>query len=873
MPAADPPKSVLETILSWSRQRPSWQRDALRRIVVQGKPNDASLLEIAALCKKGRGANGIELEAVPLAPEHLPTKPVNDDALRLHSIKNVVGVNQLAGDQELTLNHEGLTVIYGQNGAGKSGYARILKRACRARHPGTIMSDAFKEVTGQPATATITISKAGVVQDPIPWIDSGTPDPTLSAISVFDRDCASVHVRQKNEVAFRPFGLDIPDDLVVVCQRVRELLTAEHKQLEGQRNPIFSEPTWKPRTTVGRIMNALAADTDLAALAGLSILTDVEFERYRRLTEDLLKDPATAAAQQRVFADGVVQLVAVVEAAKARFSDDALGTLKSLSDDMRVKRETASLAAERAFGGLPVPGVGAEAWRSLWEAARHYAEHVAYPGRPFPPEQDDVCVLCQQSLTPDARSRMMSFEGFIREDAEAKAETAEAAYARHYDDFSRHRVVIRAIAQTRRRIAIDNPVLAGKVIRFLASARLRAARCQRSLGVDRTLELPSFSESPLDELTEFEAHLRTYADELEIAKEGEGRRTLEDEVDDLRDRLSITTLLPFAQREVERLKAIKLLNACLQETLTTAITKLGNDIADDVISPKMRDQFQNEIVRLAANRVRVEVVRSGGALGAPQYQVRFFAAPKAQVYNVLSEGEQTCVALAAFLTELATASHDSALVFDDPVSSLDHLWRRKVAERLVAETARRQVIVFTHDLVFVNDLYEIAVRLGTKVKMVTLSRGPGGAGIVTDGLPWRASRIADRIDKLEKAARTARELYENNEEDKYRDAALPIYSDLRATWERALEDIVFGGVIHRHRDYIDAKNLKKVTVLQEADCATFATGFKKCCDLIEAHDPSRGRDAGVPVPDEILIDIQLLKDWAESLRQRQQAVA
>ena len=95
---------------------------------------------------------------------------------------------------------------------------------------------------------------------------------------------------------------------------------------------------------------------------------------------------------------------------------------------------------------------------------------------------------------------------------------------------------------------------------------------------------------------------------------------------------------------------------------------------------------------------RVEVVRSGGQFGSPQYQVRLFANPKAKVHIVLSEGEQTCVALAAFLTELTTASHKSALVFDDPVTSLDHRWRRKVAERLIAEASDRQIVVFTHDL-------------------------------------------------------------------------------------------------------------------------------------------------------------------------------
>src|SRR5207247_1965538 len=87
------------------------------------------------------------------------------------------------------------------------------------------------------------------------------------------------------------------------------------------------------------------------------------------------------------------------------------------------------------------------------------------------------------------------------------------------------------------------------------------------------------------------------------------------------------------------------------------------------------------------------------------------------------DGEKTCVALAAFLTELATATHRSALVFDDPVTSLDHRWRPQVARRLVEEATSRQIIVFTHDLIFVNDLVDLAERAHRPLQLVTASPG------------------------------------------------------------------------------------------------------------------------------------------------------
>ena len=39
--------------------------------------------------------------------------------------------------------------------------------------------------------------------------------------------------------------------------------------------------------------------------------------------------------------------------------------------------------------------------------------------------------------------------------------------------------------------------------------------------------------------------------------------------------------------------------------------------------------------------------------------------------------------------------------------------------------------------------------------------------MVADGLPWKAQSVEDRIDKLEKAARAAKLLHDNNQEDEY----------------------------------------------------------------------------------------------------------
>lgn len=868
------PKSVFDTILEWSASRPLWQQDALRRVIAHGKLTTEDKADLVQLCLKGQGAEGIEAEAIPLAVEHVPPAAAAGAAISLTSIADVVGVNRLAPGQTLPFAPSGITVVYGDNGVGKSGYARILKRACRARFVGDLLANAFDPAAGGGAAATIGFNTGAAPAAPIAWVNDGKPHPTLSAVSVFDRDCATVHVRNENEVAFRPFGLDVPDELAAACQAVKEVLTTEQTRLKGAQDPVFLQPTFSASSPAGKILAGLKATTNLAPLEALAVLSEAEETRLVRLNEDLTRDPLRAAAEQRATAQGLERLADALAATLAKTADAPLSHLLALAETARSKRAAATLAAEAAFSGAAMPGVGEEAWRNLWEAARRYSLEVAYPGKPFPPaaHDDAHCVLCHQTLPDDAAARMNAFERFVQADTEKVADEAEREFKSAYRALELSSIRISAFP-LRRQLALYSASIGAAVLRALAAARLRRRICLDSVDEVDTVHMPDAALDPVPAVRQLAADTLRYAQELTAAADPVGRRVLEDERSALQDRKALEILLPKARAEVARLAQLARISKCLTETATNAITSLGNGIADQVITPRMRDRFQEEIQKLAASRVRVDIVRSGGKYGSPQYQVRLFANDKAKVHLVLSEGEQTCVALAVFLTELATAGHASCLVFDDPVSSLDHRWRRKVAERLIEEAGVRQIVVFTHDLVFLNDLQTLAHQARVSIKEVSLTHTGAGAGVVHEGLPWAGQRIPERLDNLEKDARAARLLYEAHDDEGYAAAAADFYNCLRSTWERALEDRAFCNVVNRHRDYIDAKNLKRVTVLTEADTIAWAAGFKTCCDITNAHDPSRGRNAAPPPPDDLMRHVGELKAWAESLRVRQNAIA
>jgi ABC-type hemin transport system ATPase subunit len=89
--------------------------------------------------------------------------------------------------------------------------------------------------------------------------------------------------------------------------------------------------------------------------------------------------------------------------------------------------------------------------------------------------------------------------------------------------------------------------------------------------------------------------------------------------------------------------------------------------------------------RLHLRRVKLDDL--GGRKGQLTQRPALLGAVRgAAAHHVLSEGEQTALGLAGFFTE-AKFDNSKSAIFDDPVTSLDHVRQDKVAQRL-AQLAR-----------------------------------------------------------------------------------------------------------------------------------------------------------------------------------------
>ena len=159
----------------------------------------------------------------PLAVQHLPISgPAIGATISVVSLTHHSGVNALASEQTVSFGPN-LTIVYGENAAGKSGYTRILKQACRSRFVENVLSNVLSNAAPLKAKVTIRM-KQGADDAELHWTTDSPPSPPLAQISVFDGHCAPVYLQGKTDVAFRAFGLDVFDKLATACAEVKKRL-------------------------------------------------------------------------------------------------------------------------------------------------------------------------------------------------------------------------------------------------------------------------------------------------------------------------------------------------------------------------------------------------------------------------------------------------------------------------------------------------------------------------------------------------------------------------------------------------------------------------------------------------------------------------
>lgn len=848
--------SIERNILEWAKGRPNWQRNLLKRIARDETIDHAHIASVAqAIVDKQ-----VALETPELAAADLPTGTVGGDTVQLRGIGELKFVNAMLDDQTLTFGATGVTVIYGDNGSGKSGYARLAKDVVGARHHEEILSDAFASSTGT-QSAQITYSLGGV-ETTETW--PGLSEPTLSQAHFYDEACGNDYLDRHTELAYRPSVLTLLDELNVQVDAVRAAIDTLIKTNEAN---AFVRPIVQPGTSADAFLKSLAATTTKQNIDKALVLPPEPKVAQAELVaeEARLKTTDPAKEKQRLLsaAARVEDLADHFETVGKKLSPTRGDELLAMQTEAKKVRAAATEASKTSFADEPLAGVGSDTWRALWQAAENYSVAEAYPHHGFPTtEVGHVCVLCQQPLQADAAERLQRFHQFVHNDVAKRAEAAEDTFKGAVEELKALDVTSEETTEAIGFLATGDKVFADSLTAALETAKQARTRIQERLRGEPEEERIDLTTVDFNDLRQRAAGLKTKAsgiDEVAFA------RTLAEckaKLAELEGQMAIAAARPEIEKEIERLISHAALKK-FQPTITTRpISVESGNLARTYVTDRVKNRFVREAERLKLEHVVL------GDQGSPKGKLRHKPAllgtssssPKA----VLSEGEQTAAGLAGFFTEVELDATKSAVILDDPMSSLDHERRETAARRIVEIANDRQVIVFTHDLMFLGEIVKASDDLGVTLTERAIERnGARKPGRVINGYPWKARDAKQRIGDLQVDLDRINKNQAGVTAEDYERATSEWAGKLSETWERIVRSEVAFKLVDRGTTNVQPKMFRIAAKITDADNTDFQSGYGATSKWARRHDKSEETNFVPPTVDDMQAELDRIKGWRE----------
>ena len=808
------------SLAQWANNSDEWIRRIVRQIL--GSSDQLPESEQALIYRLLLEEKGIDDRTLP--PEPLlgsPAQPlVQYEPFHLVRISNVRGVNALVEGERIDFGL-GLTLLYGENATGKTGYARILKRMAGSRSAEDILPDVNLEDDPPPPSADIDY-RLGATDISHQW-QGEKAQPPFTLISIFDNSSAQLHVDDDLQYIYRPASLAFFDRVNLEVHNMVELIEKECASLNFDNSALLGR--FDSRSSIYPYIKSLGPATNLHDLQQSVNLPEKAAEQEKDLESTIAALRADVVGQQvslksrfqSVLTDALAY-TAVVEDFKGQDYNIALTRLSELHSDQTALRDS-------LFAAANLPAEPEQMWEEFIRAGRVYKEHLEI----LRVHDDTRCLYCRQILNTDALELIVKYSDYlesqIAKDIEAQESTIQTL-VKPMEDSSL--AAVQAFCKPADAETISAPADQIETLRELVSLE-RALREQFTDKVLVDENILSTLSGIRSKVGVWLTNVKKHVDVLR-AQDFDREQSLlekENELLELKDRLGLYRSWVEVEdivRAASRHSKLRAERTAISNVLRN-ITRLSNKASDQLINNNFKEIFRNECAELRAPVLEVEF---SGKEGVAQRKKKLPGGLNPS--KVLSEGEQNVLAIADFLAEARMSDNSVPVIFDDPVSSLDHRRVGEVAKRIADLASDHQVVVFTHDIWLVTHLLDIFEKSDRCVYYkVTDDHGKGtvtvGTGPRWDTIRKLAAKINSSIDEAKKTAGEERESH-------IRDA----YDSIRSWCELFVEQEVLAKVTQRYQPNVRMTSLSRINVPKlEVTRQTVTSVFGDACRYIEAH--------------------------------------
>lgn len=845
-----------EKISNWLNDQYPWVQEAASRLLTKGSVDDTDIADFVEVIKTPIPSRKSPKPA-PRSYPGLGAAGEGPVTLRLVSVGEIIGIDKLAPRQPLKFPDGNLTVIYGNNGSGKSGYARILKRACGKVGSPELKANVFLE---EPPKGSCTISfESNGTEQSVKWAANSDPILDLQSVDIFDSASGRVYLESETDVSFSPPELAFLTDLAEIFKRVESALVAERAALPKALPQL---PPSYQGTKAGKLFSSLKPDTKEEELSVLYPWTAEDEASLADLrVKKAVTNPAEEARKARAKKGQLESLRTKLLTARSAVTSIKCNETFDLVSTAVSARKTADEGTVALTQGALLDGVGSQTWKALWEAARAFSVAEVYPEKQFPNTQKGAkCVLCHQDLDGSSQKRLADFEGYVTGTLETIARQAEVSAKHRLESLpeppSEDVLVTSCQAAGLTQEVTEQLKAAYSEIQAVVSLLRAVPLEERPEGIDLVecpllAQLSTFSQSAEAAAQRLDEHAKTFDDAKTVS-----------DIQELEAKKWTAGQKEAIGAEINRLSLIAQIDDWAKQTATTGLSRKAGELSEILITDAYVTRFNSELKKLGASRIQVELIKSRVHQGQVKHKIQLKGIRAHRAGDVLSEGEHRIVSLAAFLATVMAKPDKAPFVFDDPISSLDQEYEEKTIDRLIELSTDRQVIILTHRLSLLGILDDKAEPKITTIRHEVWGSGQPGEIPIFGKKPDRALKDLknDRLGKARTALTT-------QGQDAYYPLAKAICSDIRILVERIVELVLLADVIQRHRRAVNTQGkIQNLAKISAADCALvdkFMSRYSKY-----EHSQSAEAPVELPTPDELTGDLDELISWLDEFKGR-----
>jgi len=848
--------SVFREIEEWFSTQPQWLQEAARLIIDTGEISCDEETYLLNLCKSE--ASGETISTCGITPGSITTNE-SDSNFCLEAIREVKGVNAIRQSQPLAFDSAQMNIVYGGNGTGKTGYIRLLKKASNSRFSEDILKNIYSKEKEKSQTCEILI-KTNSGSQVIPCDLADINSSILNGIDVFDSQAALAYLKDGLTATYEPWIIGLLQRLVIVADRLRDLISAEMQSLDI---PTIEIPEELQGSIKISALDTITKDTN----ANIFALQNIEQSSARIKEIEVQLSNSFVVKRDAILRStkDLQSAISPIKEVQEGLSAPVISSINAAYEDWSVAhkiREESELAFSTEHADVCLSN---DTWRAMWDAVGKYSQMQTPDMDIFPYLGDDaICPFCVQPLQKNAKDRLKAIADHVNSNL---AQEEKDALKKYLEVLSK---IPTMISDRELKILLENLecFTSDEKEDFLNQWQQLSRLLDEAKRKPKLLQLCAF-ESHLKKLDEANSKYDAELKKINESLDEETRGLLIKEMLELKGEVFLSKCIPAITHLVDVLNRKETLEKAMKLVATTKLTRKNNELASELVTDEYINRFNEELSALSTEGLKAELRQQKSGKGRIPFKVTLISQDNEVVdhLHVLSEGEQRVVALAVFLADATGGTGGRPIVFDDPISSLDHIYERKIAKRLTDLSKERQVIIFTHRLSFFVMIQNITDELGIKPNATCLNNWPGTGfkgnptsdnSFILDPKGALNKLRNDRISKLKKL--------EQEGSEEYRETALSICRQIRVCVERCVEKYLFNEVVVRFRSDIQTQKMRKLKFITSEDFDFIDEYMTKYSAFV--HSIAEETPQPIPTAAALEADIVRAVDWITGINKR-----